>query len=161
MNIVESNNIDVARLTGGALILILIVILFALAWGIFAIIGMWKLYKKAGYNGWEAIIPFYSQWILLKIAGLKEYWFLLVVAPAIINVLNLDWLAIVASIATLLSNIAIAYNLKEKFHKDNNWLLFAVLFSGIVMPLLGYSSNDVYDKDAAVSENSFFKSINK
>lgn len=37
-------------------------------------IALWKLFKKAGKNGWEAIIPFYNTYTLTEVAGLN-WWF--------------------------------------------------------------------------------------
>ena len=41
---------------------------------ILTIVGMWKIMVKAGYNGWESLIPFYNRYILLKLSGKKKLW---------------------------------------------------------------------------------------
>jgi signal peptidase I len=46
-------------------------------------IGRWKLYQKAGRSGWEAIIPIYSTYIMLKLSGRPEWWLLLLLIPGI------------------------------------------------------------------------------
>jgi signal peptidase I len=38
--------------------------------------GNWALFKKAGRHGWEAIIPFYSSYVMLKISGRPGWWLL-------------------------------------------------------------------------------------
>lgn len=58
MNTNQLDNIDFNMLTGGMIAVLAIILILTLALGIFIIIGYWKLYKKAGYNGYEAIIPF-------------------------------------------------------------------------------------------------------
>lgn len=161
MNTNGLDNIDFNMLTGGMIAVLAIILILTLALGIFIIIGYWKLYKKAGYNGYEAIIPFYSQWVLTKIAGLKEYWFILSIASIIVSAVDIYALSVLASFVSLLFRIGVAYNLKEKFHKNNTWFIFAVLFSGIVIPLLGYSNSEVYDKDAVVSADAFLKKADK
>ena len=143
MNTNQLDNIDFNMLTGGMIAVLAIILILTLALGIFIIIGYWKLYKKAGYNGYEAIIPFYSQWVLTKIAGLKEYWFIFSIESIIVYAVDVYALSVLASFASLLFRIGVAYNLKEKFHKNNTWFIFAVLFSGIVIPLLGYSNSEV------------------
>jgi hypothetical protein len=41
--------------------------LLGLAVAVLAIIGMWKVFEKAGEPGWAAIIPFYNSYVLFKI----------------------------------------------------------------------------------------------
>ena len=42
-----------------------------LALMVLIIVANWKMYKKAGKNGWECIIPVYGYWVLTEIAGLN------------------------------------------------------------------------------------------
>ena len=68
-----------------ALMLILVV---TLALMVLYIIGLWKIYKKAGEPGWGAIIPFYNQYILAKITLGNGWLFLLLFIP-IVNIIML------------------------------------------------------------------------
>ena len=45
--------------------------LISLAICVISIIGLWKIFTKAGEKGWKAIIPIYSSYILFKISGKK------------------------------------------------------------------------------------------
>ena len=36
---------------------------------ILMIVGMWKVYSKAGKPGWASIIPIYNGWVFFEIAG--------------------------------------------------------------------------------------------
>jgi hypothetical protein len=47
------------------------------------LIGMWKVFTKAGQPGWAVIIPFYNIYILLKIAGRPGWWLLLFLIPLV------------------------------------------------------------------------------
>lgn len=40
----------------------------ACAVSVLCIIGLWKLFTKAGEHGWAAIIPFYNAFVLFKIS---------------------------------------------------------------------------------------------
>ena len=60
-----------------------IIMLPALAVAIVTIIGMWKLFEKAGYDGWKAIIPFYNSYILTEISGQNGWMFLLMFVPGV------------------------------------------------------------------------------
>lgn len=50
-------------------------------------IGTWKLYLKAGYNGWFALVPIYNIYILLKIINRPVWWFFLIFVPVINTIL--------------------------------------------------------------------------
>lgn len=49
------------------------IFLLALIWGISSLIVNWKLYKKAGFKGWEAIIPYYNTYVFGLISK-KPLW---------------------------------------------------------------------------------------
>jgi signal peptidase I len=49
-------------------------------------IGLWKLFEKAGRKGWEALIPIYSFFIMLKLTGRPLWWMVLYFIP-VINVI--------------------------------------------------------------------------
>ncbi len=43
---------------------------------VLAYAGYWALFKKASRRGWEAIIPFYSSYVMLKLSGRPGWWLL-------------------------------------------------------------------------------------
>jgi mannose/fructose/N-acetylgalactosamine-specific phosphotransferase system component IID len=52
-------------------------IIFMLIFAVFMIAAMWKIYEKAGQEGWKAIIPFYTicfQKVLAKMKALQWDW---------------------------------------------------------------------------------------
>ena len=63
---------------GVTLIIIGIILLVGLVVAVCSIIGQWKAFKKAGKNGWEAIIPVYNQIVLCQITGVNPWWILIV-----------------------------------------------------------------------------------
>ncbi|MCM0083444.1 DUF5684 domain-containing protein [Geomonas sp. Red32] len=97
------------------LILILVSLLLIIA-------GMWKVFEKAGYAGWKAIIPFYNMYLLMIIAGKPGWWFFLLFIP-------------VVGIAILL----LAYlSLAEKFGKSALFAVGLVFFPMLCFPALGF-----------------------
>lgn len=62
---------------GGAFFLLI----FAIA--LVMLIGLWKVFTKAGQPGWAVIVPIYNTIILLKIAGRPAWWFLLLCIPLV------------------------------------------------------------------------------
>ncbi len=51
--------------------------------GIIAIVACWKIFTKAGEPGWASIVPFYSQYVLFKIAMGNGWFFLLQLVPLV------------------------------------------------------------------------------
>jgi len=52
-------------------------ILATLGWHI----GMYGMFKKAGIEGWKALIPFYNTWCMVEKMELKKYWFFFQLIP--------------------------------------------------------------------------------
>lgn len=55
------------------------------------IVGMWKVFEKAGKPGWAAIIPIYNLIVLLEIVGKPMIWVLWLLIPCV-NFVFLIWL---------------------------------------------------------------------
>ena len=62
-----------------ALLLVIGIPIFA-AW-LVSIIGLWKVYAKAGHAGWKSIIPILNTVVLCRIAQRPGWWFLLLCIP--------------------------------------------------------------------------------
>ena len=116
---------DADILMGGAAILFGLIILFVCV-GLVVILTItnWKLFKKAGKEGWEAIIPFYNSWVLVEISGLSWWWFLLILAPNIAGFINED-IAGLASLASTFATFNCYYNLAKKFRKSTSTAVLA------------------------------------
>ena len=88
------------------------------------IIAMWKIYEKAGHEGWKAIIPIYNIYILLKIVGKPGWWLILLFIP-IVNYVFLVW----------------TYNMLSKsFGKDEGFTIGLIFLGIIFFPILGFGS---------------------
>lgn len=57
----------------------------SLVLAILLIVARWKIYEKVGEEGWKSLIPFYSDYILYKIAWGNGWLFLLQLIP-IVNI---------------------------------------------------------------------------
>jgi len=144
-------------LIGISIVLIVMVLIISLGYLVFYVIGTFKLFKKCGKDGWEAIIPFYSSWVLIvDIAKLNWLWFLLTVLSLVFSNSDNSMFSSLFTLAQVLSNAVIAYNLSKKFNKDKAWFVLSIFFGGITFTLLGYSSNDKYDDTVNTSEHAFF-----
>lgn len=94
---------------------------------ILTLIGMWKLYVKAGKPGWAAIIPFYNVYVLFEIAGMNGWMFLLLLIP----------------IVNIVISIMLYINLAKAFGKSTAFAIGLILLNTIFMLILGFG-NDQY-----------------
>ena len=140
--------------------MIFFVILFVAIVVVF-LVGKCKMYKKTGKQGWEAIVPFYSQWVYTEIAGVEWWWFFALLFTNLFSIssqfeeglsFNFNFGAVIGFIGSFVCN----YNISKKLHKDTG---FAVLMSflGIVMiPLIGFSNNYSFDNNVNLTKNGPF-----
>lgn len=140
--------------------LIIVLGLILLAILIVGIVANWKLFKKAGKNGWECIVPIYGYYVLAEIAGLNWWWFLLMILDVVLK-FEVEGLTLAINICTLISSFNCYYNIARKFGKDKTVSIFAGLFPFIFILIFGFSKNEVYDKNIAVSKNGIFGPVNE
>lgn len=115
-----------AGLLAGTFLVVLFVVLLPLI--IFSIVCLWKVFEKAGVEGWKSIIPVYNFWVLCEIAGKPGWWSLVVLLGAIPLVNFVAWIAI------LVVQIIVSIELSKRFGKDS---AFAILL--ILLPVVGYA----------------------
>ncbi len=132
MNEYESSGL-LAGVGAGAVILYLAII-------VIMIVGMWKVFEKAGKPGWAAIIPIYNMIVLIEIVGKPMIWILWLIIPCV-NFVFLIWL----------------YNLVAKsFGKSEGFTVGMVLFPYIFWPILGFGSATYLGPSAAEAQNGGF-----
>lgn len=150
---------------GALFIFGIIILMIVLVMCILYAIGRWKLYKKAGKNGWEAIIPFYNDWVYVEIAGLNWWWYLIVIATTVVNILNqvadvFNGIASISSLISLFGLFVCNYNISKKLNKDVTLAILMTLFPFIMIPLIGFSDNYNWDNRVVVSCNGPFDNTN-
>lgn len=132
MNEYESSGL-LAGIGAGAVILYLAII-------VVMIVGMWKVFEKAGKPGWAAIIPIYNLIILLEIVGKPMIWILWLIIPCV-NFVFAIWL----------------YNLVAKsFGKSEGFTAGLIIFPYIFWPILGFGSATYLGPSAAEAQNGGF-----
>ena len=156
MNNISMDNSGIGILFAGLGIFFIVILLIALTVLVFSIIAQWKLFKKAGKQGWEAIVPFYNNWVLIEISGLHWWYFLISLGLSLLGSAVAS-LAFITSIANYYINFIIYYNLAKK--TKQNEILFGIL--GIFIPIvpliiLGFNKNITYEKNIEVKPNGVF-----
>jgi hypothetical protein len=107
---------------------------FLMAWliiiiplAILTVVGLWKIFEKAGVEGWKSIIPIYNMWCLAEIAGKPGWWALLSLIPY------------VGAIAGLVVSIIVNLELAKAFGKETGFAVLMILLPFVGYPMLGFS----------------------
>ena len=138
-----------------AILFIIIGVLIGLAIGIaLIIIPRCKMFKKAGYEWWKALIPVYSTWIEQRIGGLAWWWFPIYVGLTIIAAKGTE-ANYVALWGLFLADFNIYFNMVKKFKKSNGVAVLCTFLPFIGYPILGYGKAE-YHKDVKVDPNGIF-----
>ena len=120
------------------------------------VVGLWKLFVKAGRPGWAAVIPLYRDIVRNQIAGMSAIWtyvgwiiYALILAcvyvtDMVVEVLFLGWLLLCVCHSFTYGPFLKAYG------RNNNALhiIAAVLFPYVVFPLIGFGNTPYVGNDA-------------
>lgn len=86
---------------------------------ILIIVGVWKMFTKAGEAGWKSLIPFYNMYLIFRIAGRNGWWFLALFVPFV----------------NIVVYIMLALDLAKHFGKSNVFGIFGLF----LFPYVGYT----------------------
>lgn len=95
-----------------------------LAFIIFMIAAMWKVFTKAGQPGWAAIIPFYNIYVLLKIVGRPGWWLVLYFIPLV----------------NIVVSIIVLVDVSKSYGKPSAFAILLYLLPIVGFPILGFGS---------------------
>jgi hypothetical protein len=114
------------------------IIIFAIY--IITVIGMWKMYEKAGREGWKAIIPIYNMYVLTEISGQNGWLFLLCLIPGV---------------GALIWSIMVSLKLAPAYGKDTGFAIGLILLAPIFYMILGFGDAQyVLGKPAGATSHS-------
>lgn len=123
-----------ASMFGGAMMFI---VGLSLLFAIVAIVGMWKLFTKAGEAGWKAIIPVYNSWIFLRLGNQAGWWSLVALIPFV-------------GLISIVFMIIAAYNIGQKLGKESWWVALYILLPIVWILVLAFDSSKWEDKAPGV-----------
>ena len=92
--------------------------IIAIAFYVVYVIALAKLFKKAGEDGWKAIIPFYNVFVLIQIAGLNWWYFLIAISGTICTIAKIDGLNYICNLAGMAVNFFVFYNIAKKMKQQ-------------------------------------------
>ena len=137
-------------------LLFLFVLALVLAPIVLMLVAAAKVHQKAGYPGWSAIVPYYSQYVQAKIGGDENnFWHLLIgsgadvvlslfgsfvvafsdsqIFPSIIELLSFG-----ISVYVLVFQVRLLYNLARAFGQGAGFTVGLVLLPVVFYPLLAW-----------------------
>ena len=108
----------------------ILLILIALAIGLFLIVSFWKVFVKAGQPGWGIFIPIYNIYLLIKIAGRPGWWLILYLIPFV----------------NIVIGIIIGIDIAKNFGKDTAFGLGLFFLGFIFYPIMAFGSAEYKPK---------------
>ena len=91
---------------------------------VLTIVASWKLFEKAGLQGWKAIIPIYSTYCLYQMAfGKGKGWYIICLLVPCVNVIL---------------SIVYCVNLAKSFNKGTGYALGLIFLNTIFMMILAF-----------------------
>lgn len=93
-------------------------------------VGYWKLFEKAGIDGWKSIIPFYSEYVLMaEIVGKPKWWFIYLVIPVV----------------NFFAYYVLIFEVLRCYGKNSLWSQILIIFTGFFYLIyLGFNPNVKY-----------------
>lgn len=115
--------------------------IIAIAIAVLQIVAMWKIFSKAGQDGWKSLIPIYNLVILFKISGLSP-WTILAYLTA--------WIPVIGWVVSIVITVLQANGLSKSFGKSTGFTVGLVLLPSIFYLILGFSNAEYVGKDATI-----------
>lgn len=96
--------------------------LFAGVLGLISVIALWKIFTKAGEEGWKAIIPFYNLYVLTKLVTGNGLLFLVLLIPVV----------------NIFFGFYLYHKLAQSFGKGIGFTIGLILLNPVFMLLLAF-----------------------
>ena len=132
-------------------------LMIAFAWWILQIIANWRIFIKAGEDGWKSIIPIYGDYISYKIAWQPAYFWLTLILGIVSSYLqgtletgeSLTVYMLVILIKIILVVISIMYSIKlaRAFGRGTGFAIGLIFLQPIFMLILGFGDDRYYGAD--------------
>jgi hypothetical protein len=97
---------------------------FILIIWLITVIGMWKMFEKAGKPGWAAIIPIYNIIVMLEITGHPIWWLIMLFIPFV----------------NIIFSIMLLHALSKSYGQDVGTTLLFLFLPFIGFPMVGFGS---------------------
>ena len=116
------NNFNDDLFNAGFIGLLTFIIILYLIIFVIAVVANWKIYEKAGREGWISIIPVYNLYVHFEICGKPGWWAFLIFVP-------------LANIFTIVMLIVSQIELAKRFGKSTAFG-FGLIFLSLIFKLI-------------------------
>ncbi len=89
-------------------------------------VAMWKIFRKAGYQGWEFFVPFYGQYCLTKMIFGKGWMWVFLFIPGINTFLLMIWF----------------YHLARVFGKEVGFSIATAFFWPVMILIIAFGESE-------------------
>lgn len=107
------------------------IMIFCIAYIIVSLLACIKIYQKAGYAGWEAIVPVYNSYCMFQMVGKPGWLVFLAFVP-------------IANFAFIILSIYVRFKLVKCFGKSTGFAILSIFFWLICSCILAYSKDCDY-----------------
>lgn len=112
------------------------------------VIGMWKVFTKAGEEGWKAIIPIYNMYIMYKISWKTSMFWITLALAVVAGIFNalvtvgafFAVLSSLVSIAIIVISIIQLYKLSKAYGYGAGFTVGLIFLPFIFVLILGFGS---------------------
>jgi hypothetical protein len=84
--------------------------------------GAYRIYEKAGFPGWSALVPFYSAVVFLRLVGRPAWWVWLLIVPGV----------------NLVIGVIARIDLADRFDRGPAFGVGLILLPFVFFPMLGF-----------------------
>lgn len=136
-----SNSAALAAIAG----LLGVIALIGLVWVVILIVANWKIFTKAGEEGWKCLIPFYGQYIMYKITwDVTYFWVILGIAvvSGIVAALEIPVIGALLSIASGIIGIIQLHKMSKAYGHDIGFTLGLIFLNPIFVLILAFGQSE-------------------
>jgi hypothetical protein len=126
----SSGNAAAAAFFGGIMLIFFALYLLLV---VAMLVGMWKVFVKAGRPGWEAIVPFYNFYILITKVAIRPWWLFLGILAVFIP--------FVGPFVMLAVSILISIDVARNFNRGIGFAIGLALLPFVFYPILGFGQD--------------------
>ncbi len=122
-----------------------VIVVAMIVWIIIAVIANWRIFTKAGEDGWKCLIPFYNQYVRFGFTWDTTYfWVVLAIAVvgSIITALEIPVIGSLLSIASAVINIISLHKLSKAFGHDVGFTLGLIFLNPIFILILAFGGSE-------------------
>lgn len=104
-------------------------------------IAYWKIFSKAGKEGWRALIPIYNQYVLCQIVGVSPWWMLICASAAILSSVS-EIFATLFAASSIYFSALLAISLAKSFGKSEGFGIVTFFFNFVGACILGFDKSE-------------------